>query len=86
MKKATINAKGMRRVRGGHPWVFRSDVLSVDAESGKKRGQAQSGKWSHLRRQDGRQPSTKGCDTQVMGGEDVEGWREGGLRVSFAVP
>lgn len=34
MKKATINAKGMRRVRGGHPWVFRSDVLSVDAESG----------------------------------------------------
>ena len=34
MKKAVINAKGMRRVRGGHPWVFRSDVLSVDAESG----------------------------------------------------
>ncbi len=32
--KVLINQKGMQRVRAGHPWVFRSDVVSSDAAAG----------------------------------------------------
>jgi 23S rRNA (cytosine1962-C5)-methyltransferase len=34
VRKIAINAKGMSRVRGGHPWVFRSDLLSAGADDG----------------------------------------------------
>mgnify|MGYP001580569644 CR=1 FL=1 len=30
MKSITVNQKGMRRIQGGHPWVFRSDVQTED--------------------------------------------------------
>ena len=26
---ATVNAKGEDRIRGGHPWIYRSDVMDV---------------------------------------------------------
>jgi len=29
-----ISARGEQRVRGGHPWVYRADVVGVDAEAG----------------------------------------------------
>ena len=29
--KATITPKGERAVRGGHPWVFSDEILSVEA-------------------------------------------------------
>jgi len=29
-----INRKGVRRVRSGHPWVFKSDLLEIDAAGG----------------------------------------------------
>jgi 23S rRNA (cytosine1962-C5)-methyltransferase len=29
-----ISARGEQRVRGGHPWVYRADVVDVDAEGG----------------------------------------------------
>lgn len=29
-----INRKGVKRVRSGHPWVFKSDVLATDASGG----------------------------------------------------
>jgi 23S rRNA (cytosine1962-C5)-methyltransferase len=34
MKTAVVNNKGSARARGGHPWVFKSDVLAVEAENG----------------------------------------------------
>jgi 23S rRNA (cytosine1962-C5)-methyltransferase len=30
----TISARGEQRVRGGHPWIYRADVVDVDAEGG----------------------------------------------------
>ena len=30
----TVSARGEQRVRGGHPWIYRADVLDVDAEAG----------------------------------------------------
>jgi len=29
-----VSRRGEERIRGGHPWVYRSDIESVDAESG----------------------------------------------------
>ena len=29
-----ISARGEQRVRGGHPWIYRADVVDVDAEGG----------------------------------------------------
>jgi 23S rRNA (cytosine1962-C5)-methyltransferase len=29
-----INARGEQRVRGGHPWIYRADVVDVDADAG----------------------------------------------------
>jgi 23S rRNA (cytosine1962-C5)-methyltransferase len=29
-----ISARGEQRVRGGHPWIYRTDVVDVDAEGG----------------------------------------------------
>ena len=29
-----ISARGEQRVRGGHPWIYRADVVDVDAEAG----------------------------------------------------
>src|SRR5512142_859296 len=29
-QKVTINARGAARIRAGHPWVYRSDVVSSD--------------------------------------------------------
>jgi 23S rRNA (cytosine1962-C5)-methyltransferase len=29
-----ISARGEERIRGGHPWVYRADVVDVDAEGG----------------------------------------------------
>ncbi|MBI5528402.1 MAG: class I SAM-dependent rRNA methyltransferase [Deltaproteobacteria bacterium] len=34
MRKIAINSKGMSRVRAGHPWVFRSDLLSGSVDDG----------------------------------------------------
>jgi 23S rRNA (cytosine1962-C5)-methyltransferase len=34
MPSATISRKGEDRVRAGHPWIYRSDVIAVDAEAG----------------------------------------------------
>ncbi len=34
MPAVTINSKGEARVRGGHPWVYRSDVAGADAAGG----------------------------------------------------
>lgn len=34
MKTARVNKKGANRVRQGHLWIYRSDVLDVDAEGG----------------------------------------------------
>jgi 23S rRNA (cytosine1962-C5)-methyltransferase len=31
---AVVNAKGEDRIRGGHPWIYRSDVMDVSAERG----------------------------------------------------
>jgi 23S rRNA (cytosine1962-C5)-methyltransferase len=31
---AVVSRRGVDRIRGGHPWVYRSDVLSADAEPG----------------------------------------------------
>src|SRR5918996_297849 len=30
----TISPRGEQRVRGGHPWIYRADVVDVDAEGG----------------------------------------------------
>ncbi|HKR22822.1 MAG TPA: class I SAM-dependent rRNA methyltransferase [Pyrinomonadaceae bacterium] len=34
MKTARVNKKGANRVRQGHLWIYKSDVLDVDAEGG----------------------------------------------------
>jgi 23S rRNA (cytosine1962-C5)-methyltransferase len=34
MSTVTISARGEQRVRTGHPWVYRADVLDVDATGG----------------------------------------------------
>ena len=34
MNTATVNKKGADRVRHGHLWIYRSDVVAVDAEGG----------------------------------------------------
>ncbi|MDO8677805.1 MAG: class I SAM-dependent rRNA methyltransferase [Acidobacteriota bacterium] len=34
MPTAVVNAKGEDRIRGGHPWIYRSDVMDVSAERG----------------------------------------------------
>ena len=34
MSLVRINRKGVRRIRSGHPWVFKSDVLDIDAFGG----------------------------------------------------
>src|SRR5688500_11513747 len=34
MPTVGISARGEQRVRGGHPWVYRSDVVDVQAEGG----------------------------------------------------
>jgi 23S rRNA (cytosine1962-C5)-methyltransferase len=34
MNTAVVNKKGARRVRGGHLWIYRSDVVEVEAEGG----------------------------------------------------
>ena len=30
----TISSRGEQRIRGGHPWIYRSDVVDVDASAG----------------------------------------------------
>jgi 23S rRNA (cytosine1962-C5)-methyltransferase len=34
MSAVVISARGEQRVRGGHPWVYRTDVVDVDAAGG----------------------------------------------------
>jgi 23S rRNA (cytosine1962-C5)-methyltransferase len=34
MPTVTISPKGEQRVRGGHPWIYRSDVIDVSAAGG----------------------------------------------------
>jgi 23S rRNA (cytosine1962-C5)-methyltransferase len=34
MPTVVINARGEERLRGGHPWIYRADVVSVDAAGG----------------------------------------------------
>jgi 23S rRNA (cytosine1962-C5)-methyltransferase len=34
MPTVTISARGEQRVRSGHPWIYRSDVVDVDAAGG----------------------------------------------------
>ena len=34
MSSVTISARGEQRVRSGHPWVYRTDVVDVQAEAG----------------------------------------------------
>lgn len=34
MATVRINRKGVRRVRSGHPWVFKSDLIDIDASGG----------------------------------------------------
>jgi 23S rRNA (cytosine1962-C5)-methyltransferase len=34
MKTVTVSARGEQRVRGGHPWIYRADVIDVDAAGG----------------------------------------------------
>ena len=34
MPSVTISPRGEQRVRGGHPWIYRTDVLAVDAAPG----------------------------------------------------
>ena len=34
MPSVTISPRGEQRVRGGHPWIYRADVLDVDAAAG----------------------------------------------------
>jgi 23S rRNA (cytosine1962-C5)-methyltransferase len=32
--RATVSRRGVDRIRAGHPWIYRSDVVDVDAEAG----------------------------------------------------
>jgi 23S rRNA (cytosine1962-C5)-methyltransferase len=34
LPSVVINARGEQRVRGGHPWIYRADVVDVDASGG----------------------------------------------------
>ena len=34
MPSVVINSRGEQRVRGGHPWIYRADVVDVDADGG----------------------------------------------------
>jgi 23S rRNA (cytosine1962-C5)-methyltransferase len=34
MSSVTISPRGEQRLRSGHPWIYRSDVIDVDAEAG----------------------------------------------------
>ena len=34
MPSVVISARGEQRVRGGHPWIYRADVVDVDAKGG----------------------------------------------------
>src|SRR5574338_576822 len=34
MKTARVNKKGADRIRQGHLWIYRSDVIAVEAEGG----------------------------------------------------
>jgi len=34
MARVTVSRRGVDRLRGGHPWIYRSDVRSSDAEPG----------------------------------------------------
>jgi len=34
MSTVTISARGEQRIRGGHPWIYRADVVDVRAEGG----------------------------------------------------
>ena len=34
MNTARVNKKGADRVRQGHLWIYRSDVIAIDAEGG----------------------------------------------------
>ena len=34
MSTVIISARGEQRVRSGHPWVYRADVVDVQAEAG----------------------------------------------------
>jgi 23S rRNA (cytosine1962-C5)-methyltransferase len=34
MPFVVISARGEQRVRGGHPWIYRADVVDVDAQAG----------------------------------------------------
>jgi 23S rRNA (cytosine1962-C5)-methyltransferase len=34
MPSVVVSAKGEQRVRGGHPWIYRADVVDVDASAG----------------------------------------------------
>jgi 23S rRNA (cytosine1962-C5)-methyltransferase len=34
MPTITVSARGEQRIRGGHPWIYRADVVDVDAGAG----------------------------------------------------
>jgi 23S rRNA (cytosine1962-C5)-methyltransferase len=34
MSKIVVNKKGVKRVRGGHLWIFRSDIIKIEANGG----------------------------------------------------
>ena len=34
MPTVVVNARGEQRIRGGHPWIYRADVVDVDAAAG----------------------------------------------------
>ena len=34
MSSVVISARGEQRVHGGHPWIYRADVVDVDAKGG----------------------------------------------------
>jgi 23S rRNA (cytosine1962-C5)-methyltransferase len=34
MPTVTVSARGEQRIRGGHPWIYRADVVDVDAGAG----------------------------------------------------
>src|SRR5688572_33020012 len=34
MSSVTISPRGEQRLRSGHPWIYRSDVIDVDADAG----------------------------------------------------
>jgi len=33
MSSVTISARGEQRIRAGHPWIYRADVVDVSASS-----------------------------------------------------